>query len=139
MNLFAPLFAGDGYLTWKMTILRQGLETHVAEASKLARRWAQGKTAANAQEVLFDVIDQFVAQRWTWMPGLLFRVYQEHGVEFGPEWRITRDDFRDLRDCSSPHSNARTSIWASCSNSVTAWPRDNRRCTRTEFGGREPR
>ena len=84
MNLFAPLFAGDGYLTWKMTILRQGLETHVAEASKLARRWAQGKTAANAQEVLFDVIDQFVAQRWTWMPGLLFRVYQEHGVGWAP-------------------------------------------------------
>lgn len=95
--MFAHVFARSEFLDWKLAVLapRPDMDWHAAAA--FAKAWAHDDVA-KAQAELFDVLDQFVQQRWNWYPGLLVGLYEELGVPFDPSWRITRDDFRELRD-----------------------------------------
>lgn len=95
--IFAHVFVNSGYLDWKVAVIapRQDMDWKAAVA--FAKAWVHDELA-KAQSDLFDVLDQFVQQRWNWYPGLLVGLYERLGVPFDPSWRITRDDFSDLRD-----------------------------------------
>lgn len=94
---FAPVMVKRGFVAWKLALVAPRPDTNWKAAAAFAGAWADDDVA-KAQAELFGVLDQFVQQRWNWYPGLVVGLYEELGVGFDPSWRITRDDFRDLRD-----------------------------------------
>jgi hypothetical protein len=97
--VFLPVFPGGEYVRWKGCLRAAGGSAGQWEvASEFARDWTKGRDVALIQQRLFDVLDHFVALRWTWLPGTLLDVYRSQGIEPDPSWRITRNDFRELRD-----------------------------------------
>lgn len=96
--IFAQVFVRPRFLGWKLAVLTPRLDMDWNAAAAFAKAWAHDDVASKAQAELFDVLDQFVHQRWNCYPGLLIDLYDELGVPFDPSWRITRDDFRELRD-----------------------------------------
>lgn len=98
--VFLPLFPGGEYLRWNLGVrmITDPNPGNWEAVHHFARRRLESHDIAAVQRDLFDVLDQFVRSRWQLLPGMILNLYRTVGVADDPSWRITRDDFRSLRD-----------------------------------------
>jgi hypothetical protein len=98
--VFLPLFPGGEYVRWNLGVRMssRGESGNWDAVRHFAERRLKSHDVADVQRDLFDILDQFVRCRWQLLPGMILNVYRAVGVVDDPNWRITRDDFRSLRD-----------------------------------------
>lgn len=95
--LFVPLFPRGQYVRWKKTI-RAGMTEGSVKHLAMNARSLLGETGAARQDQLFSILERYVELRWALLPGLLLEYYIAAGKEPDPAWRITRDEYPELRD-----------------------------------------
>lgn len=98
--VFLPLFPAGEYLRWNVSVrkMNDGDPGNWKAARTFAEPWVSSHDVAGVQRDLFDVLDQFVQCRWQLLPGMILNFYRAVGASDDPNWKITRDDFRSLRD-----------------------------------------
>ena len=97
-GLFIPLYPKGEYVRWKISIFGDLSATHMHAVGDFAEAWSTAARIRDARDRLFDVLDQFVAQRAKWRGAQLRDEYEDAGIAFSDDWRLMRDDFRSLRD-----------------------------------------
>lgn len=57
-----------------------------------------GEAGVARQDQLFGILERYVGLRWALLPGLLLEYYVAAGKEPDSAWRITRNEYPELRD-----------------------------------------
>ncbi len=96
--IFLPLFPKGEYVNWKIMTRQPINEASWTDVASFARGWTRNRDVSSVQQEIFTLLDHFVQLRWALLPGLLLQLYDAVGKAPDPTWRITRDDFRQLRD-----------------------------------------
>lgn len=97
--IFLPLLPSGAYVSWRVQLaFREEFRANWPNVLSFVEELSSATDAARVQQDLFDVLDQFVMLRWKLLPNMLIDLYKRTGVEYDPNWRVMRDDFRELRD-----------------------------------------